>query len=77
MSIRVKNLLERLIYNGYIHMHCAYMTQRIQNDEPITFQVACEVKERQESMDEEMNALAENDTWALTPFPNENKAIWM
>ena len=74
-STRVKHLVERLTYNGYMRMHYAYMTQMLQHDEPVTFQEACEVKEWQEAMDEEMNALVKNETWDLVKLPSTKNVI--
>ena len=56
-STRVNLPIERLTYNGYMRMHYAYMTWMLQHDELVTFQEACEVKEWQEAMDEEMIAV--------------------
>ena len=47
----------------------------LQHDEPVTFQEACEVKEWQENMDEEMSALVKNGTWELVKLPLSKNVI--
>ena len=51
-------------------MQYAYITQILLHDELVTFQEACEVKEWQEAMDEDMSALVKNDTWELVKLPS-------
>ena len=46
-----------------MRIHYVYMTQILQHDEPAIFQEAREVKECQEAMDEEMNALVIKKLW--------------
>ncbi|MCO5614933.1 hypothetical protein L7F22_069218 [Adiantum nelumboides] len=74
-SKRVRYLVDRLTYNGYMHTHYAYMVSRVQHKEPTCFQEAIGKSKWESAMDEEMDALVKNDTWDLVHLPGGMKAM--
>ena len=74
-SSRVKNPVQRLMHDGYVAHHYAYMAKIVQDAEPTCFEDAVKDVKWQQAMDEEMAALDKNDTWDLVPLPAGKKAI--
>ena len=74
-STRVKNLVQRVVYNNYVAHHYAYMAKVVQDVEPTCFNEAVGNVNWEKSMDEEMVALYGNETWDLVPLPEGKKAI--
>ena len=74
-STRVKNLVQRLVYDGYVAHHYAYMAKVVQDVEPTCFDEAIGNVNWEKVMDEEMDALYGNETWDLVPLPKGKKAI--
>ena len=73
-SSRVKNPVQRLMYDGYVAHHYAYMAKIVQDAEPTCFDDAIGNVKWEKAMDEEMAALDANETWDLVPLP-ENKNV--
>ena len=61
-SSRVKNPVQRLMHDGYVAHHYAYMAKIVQDAEPTCFEDAVKDVKWQQAMDEEMAALDKNDT---------------
>jgi len=74
-STRVKYLVQRLTYDGYVAHHYAYMMKVIQKVEPICFEQAVGNPKWDNAMDEEMAALDVNVTWELVTLPKDKKTI--
>ena len=74
-STCVKYLVERLKYDSFVAHHFMYMANVVQAQDPTCFSDAIGVEQWNVAMDEEMNALDDNGTWELTPFPNGKKPI--
>jgi len=74
-STRVKYLVQRLTYDGFVVHHYAYMVRVIQEVEPICFEQATRNPKWDNAMDEEMAALDTNATWELVALPKDKKAI--
>ena len=74
-SGRVKNLVQRLTYDGYVVHHKAFMAKVIQDVEPTCFEDAVGNVHWDDAMNEEMAALEANDTWELVSLPKGKKAI--
>ncbi len=74
-STRERRLVQRLIYDGYVARHYAYMAKVVQDAEPIYFEDAIGHAPWDKAMDEEMAALDANKTWELVPLPEGKKAI--
>jgi len=74
-STRERRPVQRLIYDGYVARHYAYMAKVVQDDEPICSKDAIGHALWDKAMDEEMAALDANRTWELVPLPEEKKAI--
>ena len=74
-STRVKNPVQRLVYDGYVAHHYAYMAKVVQDVEPTCFDEAIGNVSWEKAMDEEMAALYGNETWDLVPLPEGKKAI--
>jgi len=74
-STRVKYLLQRLTYDGFVAHHYAYMVIVIQEVEPTCFEQAIGNPKWDNGMDEEMVALDANVTWELVALPKDKKAI--
>ena len=64
-SSRVKYPVERLTYDSFVAKHYAYMTEIIKDKEPLGFEKENLDEKWQSAMDEEMQALIENNTWSL------------
>jgi hypothetical protein len=71
-STRIKYLVQRLTYDGFVAHHYAYMVRVIQEVEPTCFE---QVVGNDNAMDEEMTALDANTTWELVVLPEDKKAI--
>jgi hypothetical protein len=67
--------VHRLIYDGYVARHYAYMAKVVQDVEPICFEDAVGHALWDKAMDEEMVALDANRTWELVPLFEGKKAI--
>jgi hypothetical protein len=74
-SIRVKYLVQRFTYDGFVVHHYAYMVRVIQEVEPTCFEQAIGNPKWDNAMDEEMAMLDANATWELVALPKDKKAI--
>ncbi len=74
-STRQRRPVQRLIYDGYVARHYAYMVKVVQDVEPICFEDAVGHAFWDKAMDEEMATLDANMTWELVPLPEGKKAI--
>ncbi len=74
-STRERQPVQRLICDGYVARHYAYMAKVVQDVEPICFEDAIGHALWDKAMDEEMAALDANKTWELVPLPEGKKAI--
>jgi hypothetical protein len=74
-STRIKYLVQRLTYDGFVAHHYAYMVRVIQEVEPTCFEQAVGNPKWDNAMDEEMAALDANATWELVTLPEDKKAI--
>lgn len=74
-SSRVKKPVQRLMYDGYVANHYAYMEKVVEVVEPTCFDDAIGNVHWEKVMDEEMNALYDNETWELVPLPKGKKSI--
>jgi hypothetical protein len=74
-STRERRPVQRLIYDGYVACHYAYMAKDVHDVEPICFEDAVGHALWDKAMDEEMVALDANMTWELVPLPEGKKAI--
>ncbi len=68
-STRVKYLVQRLTYDGFVVHHYTYMVRVIQEVEPTCFEQVVRNPKRNNAMDEEMEALDANATWELVVLP--------
>jgi len=74
-STRVKYLVQRLTYDGFVVHHYAYMVKIIHEVEPTYFEQAVGNPKWDNAMDEEMVALDVNVTWELVALLEDKKAI--
>ena len=74
-SSRIKYPIDKLRYDSLAAHRYAYMVKVVQVVEPTCFQDALSIPEWDVEMDEEVNALDENETWKLTPLLEGKKAI--
>jgi len=74
-STRVKYLIQKLTYDGFVAHHYAYMEKVIQEVEPTCFEQAVKNPKWDNVMDEEMATLDVNATWELVVLPKDKKAI--
>jgi len=74
-STRERRPVQRLIYDGYVARHYAYMAKVVQDVEPNCFEDANGRALWDKAMDEEMAALDVNRTWELVLLPEGKKAI--
>jgi hypothetical protein len=74
-STRERRPVQRLIYDGYVARHYAYMAKVVQDAKPSCFEDAIGHALWDKAMDEEMAALDANRTWELVPLPEGKKAI--
>jgi len=74
-STRVKYLVQRLTYDGFVVHHYAYMVKIIHEVEPTCFEQAVGNPKWDNAMDEEMVALDVNVTWELVALLEDKKAI--
>jgi hypothetical protein len=74
-STRVKYLVQRLTYDGFVAHHYAYIMRVIQEVEPTCFEQAIGNPKWDNAMNEEMAALDVNATWELVALPKDKKAI--
>ena len=74
-SSRVKQPVQRLMYDGYVAHHYAYMAKVVEAIEPTCFEEVVGNVHWTKAMDEEMNALYQNETWELVPLPKGKKSI--
>ena len=68
-SSRIKYPVNRFRYDNLAAHHYAYMVKVVQDIEPTCFQDVVGIPEWDVAMDEDVNALDNNDTWKLTPLP--------
>ena len=66
-SHRVKYPIERLTYDSFVAKYYAYMTDTTKDKEPLSFEEANVDEKWLSAMNEEMQALIENNTWSLVP----------
>ena len=64
-------------YNNenFVSMNSCFLANPIDDCEPSSFDEATCVKEWDDAMNDEMNALIKNQTWDLVPKPKEVKPI--
>jgi hypothetical protein len=74
-STRVKYLIQRLTFDGFVAHHYAYMVRVIQKVEPTCFEQAVGNPKWDNAMDEEMAALDANAIWELVALPKDKKPI--
>ena len=74
-SSRVKNPMQRLMYDGYVAHHYAYMAKVVQDEEHTFFDDVVGNAKWEKAMDEEIAALYENETWDLVPLPERKNVI--
>jgi hypothetical protein len=74
-STRERRPVQKLIYDGYVARHYAYMAKVVQDVEPICFEDAIGHALWDKAMDEEMVALDANMTWELVPLPEGNMDV--
>jgi hypothetical protein len=74
-STRVKYLVQRLTYDGFVVHHYVYMVRVIQQVEPICFEQAIGNPKWDNAMDEEMATLDVNDSWELVALPRTRKQL--
>jgi hypothetical protein len=74
-STRVKYLVQRFTYDGFVAHHYADMVKVIQEVEPTCFEQAVGNPKWDNAMDEEMVALDANATWELVALPKDEKTI--
>ncbi|MCO5590783.1 hypothetical protein L7F22_044758 [Adiantum nelumboides] len=67
--------VDRLTYDGYVAKHFAFMTKVVHDVEPTCFEEAAENDKWHKAMNEEMDALYDNETWDLVPLPKGKKPI--
>ncbi|MCO5595184.1 hypothetical protein L7F22_049223 [Adiantum nelumboides] len=72
---RNKYPIERLMYDGYVAKHFAFMEKVVQDVKPTCFEEVAENAKWQEAMNEEMDALYKNETWELVPLLKGKKPI--
>ncbi len=73
-STKERRPIQRLIYDGYVARHYAYMAKVVQNVKPIYFEDVVGHALGDKAMDEEMVAFDANRTWDQ-PLPEGEKAI--
>ncbi len=74
-STRVKYLVQKFTYDGFVAHHYAYMVRVIEEVEPTCFEQAVGNPKWDNAMDEEMATLDANATWELVVLPKDKKAI--
>jgi hypothetical protein len=74
-STRTRNLVVRFGYNEYMAHHYAYMARVAEVREPESYEEVAEDANWRIAMEEEMHALAENETWDLVDTPKGVKPI--
>ena len=74
-STRQRNPVVRFEYNDYMAHHYAYMTRVAEVREPESYAEAGKDANWRAAMEEEMCALAENETWDLVDAPKGVKPI--
>jgi len=74
-STRVKYLIQRLTYDGFVVHHYAYMVRVIQEVEPTCFKQALGNLKWDNALDEKMATLGANIIWELVVLPKDKKAI--
>jgi hypothetical protein len=76
-SIRVKYPAQRLIYDGFVAHHYAYMVKAIHEVEPICFEQAVGNPKWDNAMNEKIATLDANATWELVALPKDKKNNWV
>jgi hypothetical protein len=74
-STRIKYLVQKFTYDGFVAHHYTYMVRVVQEVEPICFEQAVGNPKWDNAMDEEMAVLDANATWELVALPKDKKAI--
>jgi hypothetical protein len=74
-STRTRNPVIRFGYNEYMAHHYSYMARVAEVREPESYEEAAEDANWLTAMQEEMHALAENETWDLVDAPKGVKPI--
>ncbi|MCO5614144.1 hypothetical protein L7F22_068425 [Adiantum nelumboides] len=67
--------VDKLIYDGYVAKHFVFMAKVAQDVEPSCFEEVAENVKWQEAMNEEMDALYNNEMWELVPLLKGKKTI--
>jgi hypothetical protein len=76
-STRVKYLVQKLTYDGFVAHHYAYMVKVIQKVEPTCFEQAVGNPKWDNAMDEEMAVLDANATWEIGSFTKGQERNWV
>jgi hypothetical protein len=74
-STRVKYLVQKPTYDGFVTHHYVYMVRVIQEVEPTCFEQIVGNPKWDNATDEKMAALDANVTWELVALPEDKKAI--
>jgi hypothetical protein len=74
-STRVKYLIQKFTYDGFVAHHYAHMVKIIQEVEPTCFEQVVRNPKWDNAMDEEMATLDANATWELVALPKDKKTI--
>jgi hypothetical protein len=74
-STRIKYLVQRLAYDGFVAHPYAYMVRVIHEVEPTCFEQVVGNPKWDNAMDEEMVPLDANATWELVALPKDKKVI--
>jgi len=74
-STRIKNLVQRLTYDGFVAHHYAYMVRVIREVEPTCFEQAVGNPKWDNAVNEEMAALDANATSELVVLLEDKKTI--
>ena len=74
-SKRERKPVQHYGYDGYVAQHYAYMVNVKKDVEPTCFEEAKTEKKWRDAMEDEMQALTENETWDLVKLPKGKKVI--
>ncbi|XP_050374705.1 uncharacterized mitochondrial protein AtMg00820-like [Argentina anserina] len=56
-------------------VHCAFLNKILADHEPRNFSVAIQMPQWQKAMNEELQALDDNQTWSIVPLPRGHKLL--
>ena len=74
-SERVRYPVQRLMHEGFVAAHHAYMVNVLQEAEPTSVEEALHSSEWVQAMEEELSALELQKTWTLVDLPHGKNAI--